>query len=174
MTDQLVKYRVCDRCPNETLADETHKITLDGHKYEIDLCKPHALRLEVTLGEWTEAGTKTGEPTVFDKVRPLIKPPVVTRKQMPAEAPEVVHVGPMIADFGDRWLVTEHARLRMGQRDVSLADALYCAELPEARLPSAKTDGYWEHRRGDVGVIVHGQKIITVYRYEEKAQAHGG
>lgn len=164
MVDTVIKYRVCDRCPGEVLAEAPHKLTVDGWRYEIDLCAEHWVLLKAMLDEWTLAGTLLGEPTVFDKVRPYSVPPEYARKVLPTAPEEVTYTGPVVADIADKWFVTEHAQLRMTERGIRLDEVLRAAEWPERVTASTKREGHYVHRRGDVKVVTHAHKIITVAR----------
>ena len=171
MANELIKYRVCDKCPKDTVATETHKLHLNGYRYDIDLCERHAAALYVAVMKWASIGTLVGEPTVFDKPRTLSAPvslsnlpPRVTPPQEPLRALESTTQAPgvPVADFADRWFITLHARQRMQERNINLADALRAAEYPNTVTPSAKIDGYYEHVRDGTLVVVHMDKIITV------------
>lgn len=178
MPNELIKYRICDKCPNETLAVETHKVSLNGYRYELDLCEEHAAQLYVVVMDWADLGTLVGEPTVFDKPRVLAseraerqlgdKTPRVRR---PSVEPEpVAHTGPVVADYAHKWTFTDHARLRLGQREISEWDALRAAERPEYTRPDKKKrPDALRHYRGDLFVVVnpYTHEIITAARPSE-------
>lgn len=187
MAAELIKYRVCDKCPKDTVATETHKLHLNGYRYDIDLCERHAAALYVAVMAWADVGTLVGEPTVFDKPRTLSAPvslsnlpPRVTPPQEPLRGLQSKIGAPRgpsvpVADFADRWFITLHAKQRMQERDINLAGALRAAEYPDTVTPSAKIEGYYEHVRDGILVVVHADKIITVAHAASsgRAQANG-
>lgn len=172
MTQELVTYRVCDRCPGDTDAVTTDKFALNGYRYEIDLCREHSAQLYAQIMAWADRGTLVGEPTVFDKPKvyaprpveapkPRVEQPVeVRREEMPATA--------------ERWRLTEHCLVRMRERGFDLYQVLMTCERPETVAPSPKDNSLEERVRGGVLVVVNPRTlhVVTVVSVaEQKASA---
>lgn len=186
MAKQVVRYRTCDRCPGEVPADVIDKVSLNGERYDLDLCKRHSLELAVMLGKWTDHGTKTGNSSTFDRQRPANpvtvdvtstkKDPVLAdieaRREQERRAAEraarvtplrtVLAGDPTLPLTASRWNLTTHVQERMEQRNYQLRDVLWAAERPETVVPGK--DGVELRRRGTCEVRVNADTndIITV------------
>lgn len=167
---ELIKYRVCDRCPHDVIATETHKLTLNGFRYELDLCDEHAAALNASVMAWADLGSPVGEPTIFDKPRVLATAQALQHfgdKACPrprSEPEPAPHTGPLIADYADNWLFTDHARGRLAERHIDEWDALRAAQFPERVVRSRTRPDCYVHWRGTLKVVLNPDthEILTV------------
>ena len=186
MAKQVVRYRTCDRCPGEVPADVIDKVSINGERFDLDLCTRHSLEMAVAIGKWTDHGTKTGDSSTWDRQRPANpvtvdvtstkKDPVIAdlearREQERRASERTARVKPLrtvLANDPDlpltasRWHLTTHVQERMEQRSYQLRDVLWAAERPETVTPGK--DGIELRRRGtcEVRVDPYSLDIITV------------
>lgn len=168
----MLRYRVCDECDSED-GVRTNKININGHKYEIDTCRKCADELEDDMRRWTDIGTKTGEPSIFDTPRESVRlvldagpsfhtPAVesaISREQRVEELPATAQ----------RWTLTDHAKERMEERGFNLRDILWAAERPETVLPNKNRPGTFSHARGGCVVIVSPDTLsVLTVKYSDQ------
>lgn len=167
---EVVVYRVCDMPhKKETKAEATERVILNGHKWEIDLCADCSAGMLSAVMKYADHGTKTGEPTVFDKPRR----PTTSVTPAPRPMPEPVVIPqtqrePMPAS-AERWRLTQHALERMEERGLDMYEVLMTAERPQQSTPSKKDPAAQERFRDGVLVVVKPDtlEVLTCVRLNE-------
>jgi hypothetical protein len=173
MGREVITYRVCDRCTRETVATSTDKFSLNGYRYEVDLCEEHSAMLYSQLMKWADIGKCVGEPTYIDTVSAKARSaqPVVVapRAAKPTENEKAVAAAlkrdPLPAS-AERWTLTEHACQRRDERGLDMYEVLMACERPHSVTPSKKDPGMEERFRDDILVVVDPstQRVLTCGR----------
>lgn len=165
MTNSVVTYRVCDKCRKETVADATHKLTVDGHKFELDLCASHGQQLAAVLAVWTDVGTKVGEPTVFDRERALTNGQVKKAlKSVHIPQPQKVDLElDRASSLFSTWQLTDHAKRRIVRCGFDECDVALAVVAP-TNVEHSVAEGVWLHTRGKITVVTDPttKSVITV------------
>ena len=111
---------------------ETHRFSLNGAKYEIDLCADHAAQMYGQIMRWADLGIQTAEPTIFDRPRTLT--PLVERVESTPKQDDLALVTHL--DRGaQKWTFTDHALERMRERELDVDEVLLAASAPHEVLP---------------------------------------
>lgn len=168
MTNQVVTYNVCDRCPTETVAVETHKFSLNGHRYEVDVCEECAAALHSDVMRWADLGKQVGEPTLFDRPRKLTATTAVTELPPIVTLPEPLELQRQevkVDDLFSQWRLTEHAKLRKLERRFTDDEVALAIVAPdEVTLCPVEGAGKRYHRRGRVTAVTNptSKTVITL------------
>jgi hypothetical protein len=169
MSGQVVIYRVCDKCSGEVAATVTDKLSLNGHRYEVDLCDEHSTALHAAVLAWAELGKKTGSPSRWDVARTHTgeirggATPAPTRTRTPEPVEQPARLVEELPASAARWRLSEHAEQRMTERGFTRREVLMAAERPEVVMPPDDRGGR-EQKWGRclVVVSVDAPVILTV------------
>lgn len=170
MGKHVVRFRVCDVCESEDQV-VINSLSLNGHRYELDLCEVHTAALDDDLAGWLDKARKTGEPTVFDEPRAARRVTLGAGGFAPTPAAAVLPEtracrGAELPETAQRWHLTSHAEERMVERGFDRLTVLWTAERPDVVTPSADTQhrNRVEHVRGDCLVVIEPDTntIVTV------------
>lgn len=166
MAIEIQHIRICDRCWEggvETEAEVVDKYTLNGFKFEQDLCRDHSAELyNLIMHTWGDSATQTGEPTVFDKpirlsTAPTPQPAELAAVEAKAETPALTLVGrPELPHTAQRWTLSTHAEEQMRERGFELYDVLMACERSQTVSPNQ------EHRDPGTQLRRYGRCLVSV------------
>jgi hypothetical protein len=183
----------CARCWfNPIPAESLELLALGDTTYVLELCDKHADTFQTAMLAWARLGDLDEDYVHF---APTVRahddelgPALVGRVHVPS----VVHTStafvqdeplpaipeqrprfdmtPLLNDAGKwTWSWTKHARQRAAQRDVTIEEAMWCAEFPDEVKPADR--GCMIHKLGPIKVTVNPEErlIVTVAdsRYDD-------
>lgn len=186
----------CRRCLSNRPAVTEETITVGSGTYKIPLCNKHADMFYDDIVKWTRLGVIQDEPGTRSLPMATSKPtsaasspatstcrtrsgagrivashlaiPSVPQVETPAvPAPrKIYYLSDGLPVGHEGWSFTPHALERMKLRNVSRAEALWCALVPDIVRPSSDPDHPENtvHIRGAVKVVVNvrNKRVVTV------------
>jgi hypothetical protein len=154
MAKEQVQVKVCDRGRARHEAVVTRFYEWFGKKYRIDLCESHDAAFREALGDW------------IDRSECLTQSHSQLRLEAPAKLYDKVVRLPGPEDL---WHFTDHARLRLRERQIQEDAARRVAQFPANSAPSEKEEGLFEHYgEGLVVVVDRTTKTIITVAGEQK------
>lgn len=181
--------RPCVRCIQPTPATRRINVCVEEERYPFDLCNAHADRLSSDLAMWTNlvdtvvehnAPIRFGEPgrrrpqkvpVTFpirrvDAPDETVEPPVPIRT---SAAPTVLFSeARQLPPDAQLWTIGRHAhdQGKLPDRRITDREMLWAAVRPDFSFPDKDEPDVFEHRRGDICVVVNARTkhVITCYR----------
>lgn len=190
MAQKLVKFKACDRCPlnkKPVPATRTIRFGFGDTFWDIDVCELHGHQLERDLYGWGRLGRVVEQQqlgrmfgsdysanarrlselrseqhredrAVDDARRSELAAATGTELLARVQGPQ-----PAAPEDAGEYVFTEHALMRLEEREISAINALWAASSPKLRRP-ARQQGLIIHERDGVKVVLNPQTkaIITV------------
>jgi hypothetical protein len=200
MGKQYVKVKDCDRCPTnrQVPATGTFRFSFGDHVWEIDLCEQHLKMIERDFWAWARLGREVEQQGVGlmfgseyhmtarrtaelrtvqaaeDRTRDEAKAAITSAAKRGDELLREQVSGPRPAAPNDAsaYVFTEHALMRLREREVRAIDAIWAASDPTI-VREARQPGLAVHERNGVKVVLNPntKAIITVAMVDPKRKA---
>lgn len=168
MAQKRIKVKDCDRCGGTRKpATITRKFAVDKDQYEIDLCDDHARAFDRDMGAWARIARDI-TPVVYrfssemKRERDIDRAVKSAFKPTPPDDPNVVVIQRLPASF-HLWSLTDHAKQRCRERQISEHDALMTACDPGYAFP-ARSDApnTFVHIRGEWAAVVNPIRKVVI------------